>query len=79
METLTDPQHDVAAAQTPSMSPTPTKKNTGRFNILKQLWYFLRIRKKWWLAPLLIILILFALLLVFAQTSPLAPFIYTIF
>ncbi|MFA5062261.1 MAG: DUF5989 family protein [Patescibacteria group bacterium] len=48
-------------------------------NMLKQLWNFLKIRKAWWLAPILIILILFGVLLVFAQTSPLAPFIYTIF
>lgn len=47
--------------------------------ILKQLWSFLKIRKKWWLAPILIIMFLFAGLLVFAQTSPLAPFIYTLF
>ncbi len=48
-------------------------------NLLKQLWSFLKIRKKWWLAPIIVILFMFAILLVFAQTSPLAPFIYTLF
>jgi hypothetical protein len=39
----------------------------------------MRVRKKWWLAPVLIVLVLVGALLVFAQTSALAPFIYTIF
>jgi hypothetical protein len=48
-------------------------------SVLKQLWAFLVMRKKWWLAPIIVILMLFGALLIFAQTSPLAPFIYTIF
>jgi len=51
----------------------------SKLSILKQIWDFLRIRKKWWLMPIIVILILFGLLLVFAQGSALAPFIYTIF
>jgi hypothetical protein len=39
----------------------------------------MRIRKKWWLAPILIVMLLLGALLVFAQGSALAPFIYTIF
>ncbi len=38
----------------------------------------MRVRKKWWLLPMLIVIVIFGLLLVFAQTSPLAPFIYTL-
>jgi len=37
------------------------------------------VRKKWWLAPIMLLLLLVGVLLVFAQTSVLAPFIYTIF
>jgi hypothetical protein len=48
-------------------------------SVVRELWAFLRIRKKWWLAPVLIVLFLVGALLVFAQTSALAPFIYTIF
>ena len=48
-------------------------------SIVKELWAFLRIRKKWWLLPVLVVLLLVGALLVFAQTSALAPFIYTIF
>jgi hypothetical protein len=47
--------------------------------LLAELWAFMRVRKKWWLAPVLIVLVLVGALLVFAQTSALAPFIYTIF
>lgn len=49
-----------------------------KLSIIHELWLFLRIRKKWWLLPILLVLILFGLLLIFAQTSPLAPFIYTL-
>jgi len=50
----------------------------SKFSIFFEIWQFMRIRKKWWLFPLLFILLLLGLILVFAQTSPLAPFIYTI-
>ena len=48
-------------------------------SLLREFWAFLRVRKKWWLAPIMIMLLLVGVLLVFAQTSMLAPFIYTIF
>lgn len=51
----------------------------SRISLVRELWDFMRVRKKWWLAPLLIILLLVGGLLVFAQTSALAPFIYTLF
>jgi len=46
---------------------------------LKDLWNFLKERKKWWLAPLIIVLILLGLLIVLGGTSALAPFLYTLF
>ena len=46
--------------------------------ILGELWRFMRARKKWWLLPMIIIIVLLGLLMIFAQTSPLAPFIYTL-
>ncbi len=48
-------------------------------SLLKEFWLFLRVRKKWWLLPIVIVMVLVGALLVFAQTSALAPFIYTIF
>lgn len=44
-----------------------------------ELWDFMRVRKKFWLLPVLIVLVTLGALLVFAQGSALAPFIYTIF
>jgi hypothetical protein len=48
-------------------------------SLLKELWAFMRVRKKWWLLPIILLLLAVGSLLVFAQGSALAPFIYTIF
>ncbi len=48
-------------------------------SLLKELWAFMKVRKKWWLGPIVLILLGVGALLVFAQGSALAPFIYTIF
>lgn len=45
----------------------------------KELWAFLRVRKKLWLAPIIIVMVLLGGLLVLAQGSVVAPFIYTLF
>jgi hypothetical protein len=50
-----------------------------RRGLLGELWDFLGARKKWWLAPIIIVMLLVGGLLIFAQGSALAPFIYTIF
>ena len=47
--------------------------------IISELWAFMKERKKLWLLPILVVLLLVGGLLVFAQGSALAPFIYTIF
>lgn len=47
--------------------------------LLRELWAFMKERKKWWLGPIILILVLFGALLVFTQSSPVAPFIYTLF
>lgn len=51
----------------------------GKFAVLRELWAFMKVRKKWWLGPIVILLLLLGLLLVFTQGSALAPFIYTLF
>jgi hypothetical protein len=48
-------------------------------SLLRDLWDFLRIRKKWWLFPVVAVMLMFGLLMVLAQGSAMAPFIYTIF
>lgn len=49
------------------------------FAMLSEIWALLRTRKKLWLFPIIVVMILFSFLLIFAQSSALAPFIYTIF
>jgi len=51
----------------------------SKLSIFVDLWQFMRVRKKWWLLPIIIMTVLLGLILVFAQGSPLAPFIYTVF
>jgi hypothetical protein len=66
-----------------SLEVTRTMKKAkllfSRFALLGELWKFMRVRKKWWLAPLFIILILLGVLIVATEGSALAPFIYTLF
>ncbi len=48
-------------------------------SIFRELWEFMRVRKKFWLAPIIFIMVLIGGLLVLAQGSAVAPFIYTLF
>jgi hypothetical protein len=51
----------------------------SRFSIIREFFDFLRERKKWWIAPIVLFLLLLGGLLVFAKGSALAPFIYSLF
>jgi hypothetical protein len=51
----------------------------ARAGLMGEFWEFLKVRKKWWLLPIVVVMVLVGALLVFAQGSALAPFIYTIF
>ena len=48
-------------------------------DLIKDLWDFLKVRKKFWLAPLILTIVLMGALIVFTQGSVIAPFIYTLF
>lgn len=48
-------------------------------DLLKDLWAFMKVRKKFWLAPIIIILLLLGALIVLSQGSAVAPFVYTLF
>ena len=48
-------------------------------SLVGEFWAFMKVRKKWWLLPIIVVMLLVGSLLVFAQGSALAPFIYTIF
>jgi hypothetical protein len=49
------------------------------FDLLKDLWMFLRERKKFWLMPIILVLLLLGALIILTQGSAIAPFIYTLF
>ena len=51
----------------------------SKVSVLTQFWQFLRVRKKWWLGPIVFALLLVGFLLVLTEGSALAPFIYTLF
>lgn len=51
----------------------------SKIQVMNELWQFMRENKKYWLAPILMVLILVGVLLVLAKTSAVAPFIYSLF
>ena len=51
----------------------------AKSGMVSELWAFMRVRKKWWLLPIIIVMLLVGTLIIFAQGSVLAPFIYAIF
>jgi len=51
----------------------------SKLSIIGEFWEFLKVRKKWWLAPIVIFLFLLSALIMFTQGSAVAPFIYTLF
>ena len=50
-----------------------------RLNLLAELWAFMRERKKWWLGPIVVILLLMSVLILLTAYPAIAPFIYTVF
>jgi hypothetical protein len=48
-------------------------------SILKEFWDFLRVRKRYWLTPIIVIMVLLSLLVVLTQSSAVAPFVYPLF
>ena len=56
-----------------------TTRLTSRSSVIKELLGFLWQQRLWWLIPMVMVLLVFGLLLLFAQSSPLAPFVYTLF
>src|SRR5262245_16526676 len=55
------------------------RKRMSKARVLSEFWQFLRQERKYWLAPIVVMFILFGLLIVFSQSSAIAPFIYTLF
>ena len=51
----------------------------SKLSILSEFWEYLKVRKKWWLAPIILFLLLFGVLIVLTEGTAIAPFIYTLF
>ncbi len=56
-----------------------SEKSNSRISILAEFWDFLKVRKKWWLGPIILILVMMSLLIILTEGSAVAPFIYTLF
>jgi len=52
---------------------------SDRFSILSELWDFMRVRKKWWLGPIVVTMLLLSMLILLTEGSAVAPFIYALF
>ena len=50
-----------------------------KMGLIPELWAFIKVRKKWWLGPIVVMLVLLGLLIVLTQGTAVAPFIYTLF
>jgi len=48
-------------------------------SLLVELWDFLKVRKRWWLTPIIVMLVLVAILIIFGQSSAVSPFVYALF
>ena len=55
------------------------EESREKFGIIAELWAFMRVRKKWWLGPIVLMLGMLGLLVVLTQGTAIAPFIYTLF
>jgi hypothetical protein len=55
------------------------RSSGGRMSIFGELWAFMRVRKKWWLGPIVVTMLLLSVLIVLTEGSAVAPFIYALF
>ena len=55
------------------------EESREKLGLIRELWSFMRVRKKWWLGPIMLMLGLLGMLVVLTQGTAVAPFIYTLF
>ncbi len=55
------------------------RATSGRMSIFGELWSFMKVRKKWWLGPIVLTMLLLSALIVLTEGSAVAPFIYALF
>ncbi|GJL79135.1 MAG: hypothetical protein NPINA01_21240 [Nitrospinaceae bacterium] len=55
------------------------QRSNSKLSIVSEFWGFLKTRKKWWLGPIILVMLLMSLLIILSEGSAVAPFIYTLF
>jgi hypothetical protein len=75
---MADPKDIKDSEGAPMELPIPAKPRSGVVYLAAEFWDFLKVRKKWWLLPIILMLLLAGTLIVLGQTAA-APFIYTLF
>lgn len=70
---------DESPAQAIVVEQMPGQKKSHNKSLLQETWDFLKIRKAWWLTPIIIMLVLVGVLIIFSQSSSVSPFIYALF
>ena len=72
-------QPAIDSPDRPRITLTAGASRSSMLSLLSELWAFMRVRKKWWLGPIVVVLALLGGLIVFTQGSAVAPFVYTLF
>jgi len=75
---MTDQRDIKERNDAPQELPVPATPRSGAIYLVAEFWDFLKARKKWWLFPIILMLLLAGTLIVLGQTAA-APFIYTLF
>jgi hypothetical protein len=75
----TAPKHLTASYSNQRPTGLPSASRETGVGFLQDLWGFMRVRKKYWLFPLITVLLLFGFMIVFTSGTAIAPFIYTLF
>jgi hypothetical protein len=55
------------------------RSSSGKMSIFGELWAFMKVRKKWWLGPIIVTMLMLSVLIVLTEGSAVAPFIYALF
>ena len=55
------------------------RASSGKMSIFGELWSFMKVRKKWWLGPIILTMLMLSVLIVLTEGSAVAPFIYALF
>jgi hypothetical protein len=69
----------LAAQPAESRRSQMARASGGKMSIFGELWSFMKVRKKWWLGPIIVTMLMLSVLIVLTEGSAVAPFIYALF